>query len=47
MKKFEVTTSYTLEVIAKDEEKAKEKFLEEMDSVDVSWIEDCVEVKEI
>ena len=47
MKKYEVSTSYTLEIKAKNEGEAKELFIEILDTIDPNWIEDCIEVKKI
>ena len=47
LKTFEVSTSYTTEIKAKDAEEAKQLFIEELDRADANWTEDCVEVKEI
>jgi len=42
---YEVSTSYTMEIKAKNREEAKELFIELLDTIDSNWIEDQIEVK--
>jgi hypothetical protein len=44
MAKFNVRVSYSLEIEAKNEEEAKELFLDQVEALDSNWIADCTEV---
>ena len=44
---YKVTTSYTLEIKARDKNEAKDLFLETLDRVDPNWIEDQIDVVEV
>ena len=46
-KKYKVSTSYTMEIIADNKDEAKELFIELLDTVSSDWVEDQIEVKEL